>query len=435
MIKEKIAVIGAGISGLSASLLLSKKYEVHLFEQNNYLGGHTRTKIIEEKNQKYNIDTGFIVFNEQNYPDLVNFFKYLKINTENSNMSFSVSMDLPKIEYCSNILKSLLTQKKNFFALKFWLFFFEIFTLYNQCKKINSLKNIDDSTLEDFLNEFNYSKEIRDFHIYPIVSSIWSCDVNEVKKFPLISFINFFNNHKLFNLIKRPKWKFVKGGSKKYIDAIISKNLFNYKINKKVIKIIRNNKNITIIFNNNKKIIFNKIILAVHADQILKILDKPTNEESNILSKFKYSKNHAYLHSDTNFMPRSKFIWSSWNFLNNNKNNISFSLTYWMNLLQNIKSQKNYFVSINPFETPTKYYDKTIFEHPIFNLETLSAQKKIKKIQGIQNTWYCGSYCGYGFHEDGIQSAVYVAQNLGIDIPWQRLSNYYSRLQFDKNDR
>jgi len=430
MKREKIAIVGSGISGISSSLFLSKKYEVHLFEKNDYLGGHTRTKTLEEKNILYDIDTGFIVYNENNYPDLVKLFEYLNIDTHNSNMSFSISIKDPEFEYGSKNFNSLFAQKKHLFSVHFLLLLKEIIKLYNHCKKISLLKNLDEYTVEDFLVKFNYSKKIKDLHIYPMISSIWSCDRGDVQKFPLISFINFFNNHRLFNFINRQQWKFVKGGSHRYIQAIVSKNLFNYEINKCVKKVIRNINNITIIFNDGKKFVADKIILATHADQALKVLDKPSQNEIKILSKFQYSRNHAYLHSDETLMPKLKATWSSWNFQGKGNKDRSFSLTYWMNLLQNLQSQKNFFLSINPLEIPNHCHDKTIFEHPIFSLETLSAQKKINNIQGNSNTWFCGSYCGYGFHEDGIQSAVYVAGLLGVKIPWNRSSNFYNRLQF-----
>ena len=429
MEKEKIAIIGSGISGLSLSFFLSKKYDIHLFEKNNNLGGHTRTKKIQVNNNIYDIDTGFIVFNNQNYPELVNFFKYLNIETHKSKMSFSISIKNPEFEYGSQIY-SLFAQKKNFFSINFWSLLKDILKLYNHCKNISNLNELQNYTLEEFLIKYNYSKIIRDFHIYPMISSIWSCDKDNVKNFPLISFINFFNNHKLFNLINRQEWKHVKGGSHKYIESIVKKKLFSYKINKYVKKIIREKDKITIAFNNNEKFTVNKVILATHADQALKILDKPSDNEINILSKFKYSKNYACLHSENNLMPKRKSIWSSWNFLGSKNNINSFSLTYWMNLLQNLNSKTNFFVSINPFETPKHYYDKTIFEHPIFNLETLSAQKKINEIQGYKNTWFCGSYCGYGFHEDGIQSSAYIANLLNVNLPWKKSANHFTRLQF-----
>ena len=430
MKRKKIAVVGSGISGISASLFLSKKYDVYLFEKNNYLGGHTRTKTLELNNTLYDIDTGFIVFNDNNYPDLVKLFEYLNIDTHNSNMSFSISIQDPEFEYGSNNLNSLFAQKKNLISLHFWLLLVEIIKLYNHCKKISFLKNLDEYTVEDFLVRFNYSNNIKNLHVYPMISSIWSCDKKLVQKLPLISFINFFNNHRLFNFRNRQQWKYVKGGSHKYIQAIVSKNLFNYKVNKCVKKILRNKDKITIIFDDNERFIVDKIVLATHADQALNLLEAPSQDELQILSNFKYSKNYAYLHSDNTFMPRRKATWSSWNFQGQKNDDQSFSLTYWMNLLQNLSSKKNFFLSVNPLNIPNYCYDKTTFEHPIFSLETLSSQKKIKEIQGKINTLFCGSYCGYGFHEDGIQSAAYVADLLGVKIPWDRPLNFLNRLQF-----
>lgn len=432
MEKEKIAVIGSGISGISASLFLSQKYKIYLFEKNNYLGGHTRTKTIEENKKIHNIDTGFIVFNNDNYPDFVKFLEYLNIETENSNMSFSVSIKNPEFEYGSNNLKSIFVQKKNIFSINFWNLLIEIIIFYNKCKKIQSSKILHDYTLEDFLKKNNYSKNIRDFHIYPMLSSIWSCNKNEIQKFPLVLFINFFNNHKLFNLKKRHQWKYIKGGSFKYIESILNKKLFKYETNKNVKKLIRKKNKITIIFDNNEFFDVDKIIIATHANQALNLLDNPSNDEYNILSKFKYTKNIAYLHSDNKYMPKRKEVWSSWNFLGEKKDDHSFSLTYWMNLLQKLNTEKNYFVSINPKQTPKQFYNKILFEHPIFNLETLEAQKKINSIQGYNNTWYCGSYCGFGFHEDSIQSSAYVADLLNANLPWKRPKDFFNRLQFVK---
>ena len=429
MKKEKIAVIGSGISGISASYFLSKKYDVYLFEKNNYLGGHTRTKTIKEHNNYYNIDTGFIVFNNNNYPDLLKFFELLKVDIGDSNMSFSISIKDPEFEYGSH-LKSVFAQKKNLFSLSFWLLIKDIIKIYNCCKKIESNKDLEKYTIDEFLNSHGYSDFLRNYHIYPMISSIWSCDKNRVKNFPLISFVNFFNNHSLFNFFNRPKWKFVKGGSHQYIKKIISMNLFKNETNKEIIKILRTDTKISLIINNDAQFVVDKIVLATHADQALNLLENPSSKEFEILSKFNYSKNYAYLHSDKRFMPKRKKTWSSWNFLGKTTSEENFSLTYWMNLLQNLNTKKNYFVSINPFDIPSDCYDEAIFEHPVFDLKTLSAQKRIKEIQGNMNTWFCGSYCGYGFHEDGIQSAAYISNLLGVSLPWNRSSNFINRLHF-----
>ena len=430
MNKPKIAIIGSGISGLSASYFLSKKFDVHLFEKNNILGGHTRTiNFKDANNNNLSIDTGFIVFNNDTYPDLLSFFNALKVDIENSDMSFSVACELPFFEYGGSNLNSLFAQRKNIFSIKFFLLLLEIKKFYKICKNLN-YHNIDENvTIDYFLSKNNFSKKIADYHIYPLISSIWSSNVEEVKSFPLKYFLNFFNNHGLFNLTKRPQWKFVSGGSYQYVNALINKNLFSFSTNFSIKKIIRKDAKIYLIDSNNIKHIFDKLIFATHADQIINLLDSPSEEEINIFSSFKYTKNKAYLHTDEKCMPINKRAWSSWNFLQDiNKN--QFSLTYWMNNLQNIDSLNNYFVSINPNKEVKNIIDYTTFGHPIFNSETLNAQKKLGKIQGIQNTFYCGSYCGYGFHEDGIQSAAYIAEKLEINLPWKRNNNFVSRLSY-----
>ena len=430
MNKKKIAIIGSGISGLSASLFLSNKYDVHLFEKNKTLGGHTRTINFKDNFEDVlSIDTGFIVFNNDNYPDLVSFFKHLNIEVANSEMSFSVSCQSPSFEYGGKNLNSLFAQRKNIFSIKFLSLLLEIKKFYNFGKNLNK-NDIDEQTsVEEFLKKNNFSNAICDYHIYPLISSIWSSNITDVKQFPLTSFINFFNNHGLFNISKRPQWKFVVKGSNSYIEALIKKNLFIFNTNFKIKKIIRDNDKIIIIDNDNNEQVFHNIIFATHANQIINLLDNPTMEEIDIFSKFQYTKNRAYLHTDENFMPKNKIAWSSWNFLQDVKKN-QFSLTYWMNRLQKIDKIKNYFVSINPSYKPNSIIDSHIFEHPVFNLETINAQKKLGKMQGLENTFYCGSYCGYGFHEDGIQSAAYIATKLGVDLPWKRDVNYKNRLPY-----
>ena len=426
--KKKIAIIGSGISGLSAAFLLSNKFDVSLYEKERNLGGHTRTVNFNENNKKLSIDMGFIVFNEKNYPDLTSFFKELEIITENSNMSFSVSNKSLDFEYGGSNFNSLFGQRKNLFSIKFYMLIFEIIKLYKKSKKLDiEDDNKNNITIEEFLIKNNFSIKLRELHIYPMISSIWSVNKRDVKKFPLLSFINFFSNHGLFDLKNRPQWKFVANGSYTYIDALIKRDLFHYEINSRIKKIVRNKNNIEIISENNEKKYFDKIVIATHADQALEIINLPSAEEKLLLSCFKYSKNKAFLHNDENFMPKRKKIWSSWNFLSQIEND-NFSLTYWMNKLQNINNSKNYFVTINPDRIPKKIIDKTTFEHPIFTIETHQAQKKLNKIQGISNTYYCGSYFGYGFHEDGIQSATKVAEILDVKLPWKRSKNFIDRI-------
>ena len=429
MIKKKLAVIGSGISGLSAAYLLSKKYDVCLFEKNKKLGGHTRTIYFNEKNIKLAVDTGFIVFNENNYPDLVNFFKLLNVKYENSNMSFSVSAKNPNMEYSGKNLISLFSDIKNLFSIKFLFMLNEINNFYKKCNQIKIDDKLANMTLKDFLDSNNFSNYLKKYHIMPMASSIWSSNVKDIENFPLILFINFFKNHGLFKLKNRPEWKFVTGGSNEYIKKIISLNLFVNKTNVEIKSIERKSEKVKIFDINNIAYEFDKLVLAIHPDQVLKILKKPTPEEFEILSTFKYSKNTAFLHKDSNFMPNHKLAWSSWNFIENIENKDKFMLTYWMNKLQKLPTKTDYFVTINPSNKPIGVIDNTTFEHPIFNLQTLKAQKKISTIQGSLNTYYSGSYLGYGFHEDGIQASAHVCKLLGVSLPWLRDNKFYNRLQ------
>ena len=315
--KKKIAVIGSGISGISASYFLSSKYDVHLFEKNNYLGGHTRTvKVPTDK--ELPIDTGFIVFNDSNYPDLIKFFDHLDVQTMNSDMSFAVSDINYNIEYAGKNLKSLFAQYKNIFNINFLKMIYEIYRFYKLCKNTNLDKITNNYTIEDFIHKNNFSSYLQKLHIYPLISSIWSTNQKDVNNFPLKLFLNFFNNHGLFNFKDRPQWKFVKGGSNSYIEKIIEINKFNFSLNTKIDKIIRSENNIKII-KNDEEIVFDFIIIATHADQALQIINNPSNNEKEILSKFEYTKNKAYLHSDRSMMPKNIKTWSSWNFIKSEK--------------------------------------------------------------------------------------------------------------------
>ena len=425
--KKKIAIIGSGISGLTAAYFLSKKYDVYLYEKNKRLGGHTRTLYVEEKPKIIPIDTGFIVFNLKNYPDLTKFFETLKIDFRDSDMSFAVSNDKPNIEYSGKNFFTLFANINNFFSLSFYKMIFEIKRLYSICDQID-INNINSKkTLNEFLNKNNFSDYLKKYHILPMISSIWSSNIEDVKNFPLLTFINFFKNHSLFKFKNRPQWKYVFGGSNEYIKKLIQLKTFKYYTNTKILKIIRDNNKIEIFDNYNNKFMFDKLIFATHADQVLPLLNNPTEKELNIFNKFKYSSNSAYLHTDSSLMPISKYAWSSWNFLNRSKNK-KFVLTYWMNLLQKLPTNTNYFVTINPSKEPKNIINETIFDHPIYSLDTLKAQKEVMNIQGLNNTYFCGSYLGYGFHEDGIQSAAHISNLLDCDLPWKRDKNFYNRL-------
>jgi len=406
----KIAVIGSGISGLSAAYYLSKKHKVDLFEKEDHFGGHSFTIEIEYekiKSKKIAVDIGFIVFNELTYPHLINFFKENKIQIEKSNMSFSVSVKNSSIEYCGKGINGFFSNRSNLLNIKFIKMFMEILSFY---KRSNNLKQIEkNKTLGKYLVEQKLSKYFIDYHIIPMVSAIWSMPAHKASELPLRFFIKFFQNHGLFKIRNRPQWYTVSNRSRAYVNKVLEtisgEHYKNYPIN----KIQRNTSGIKIYYGKKNEFFdYEKAIIATHADQALKLIENPTVMEKKILSNFQYKKNIAVIHSDDNFMPKNKKAWSSWNSIIDNKNLEHSSVTYWLNLLQNLKIDKNIFLTLNPFlEIPeNKIYKKVNFTHPSYDKNLLENQSQLRVIQNKDNILYCGSYFGNGFHEDGIKSSL-----------------------------
>ena len=410
----KIAVIGSGISGLSAAYFLSKRHKVDLFEKDDHFGGHSYTVDVEyEKNKKISVDVGFIVFNHQTYPNLINFFKENEIEIEKSNMSFSVSVKDTSIEYCGNGLNGIFANKKNLFNIKFLKMFLDIMSFY---KKSSNLKNLDTKeTLGNYLKKQKLSKFFIDYHLIPMVSAIWSMPPQESSTMPLKFFLNFFQNHGLFKLKNRPQWYTVKNRSRTYVNKILSKISGEYYKNYKINKIKRETNSIKIYYGDHSEFFdYEKIVLAIHADDALSLIDNPLKGENEILSNFNYKKNIAILHTDENVMPKNKKIWSSWNSKVDSKNINKNSVTYWLNLLQNLNINKNIFLTLNPFIKidEKKIIKKIDFTHPYYNQETLVNQKKLNLIQNKKNILFCGSYFGFGFHEDGIKSSIEMVKHI-----------------------
>ena len=407
----KIAVIGSGISGLSAAYYLSKKFKVDLFEQEDYFGGHSYTYDIKNQKKTIPVDLGFIVFNELTYPNLLNFFKELEVPFEKSDMSFAVSIQGSNIEYGGRGLKAIFANKSNIFNFNFVKMIIEIISFYKNAPLLIK-NNLDGETLGSYLDKSNFSKYLVEYHIIPMVAAIWSMPFSKAKEIPLKLFLNFFINHGLFKLRNRPQWYTVTGRSRTYVKKVLNKISGEIFKNYKVISVNRNENNVRIKIGEDY-LDYDHIVLASHADQSLKMLDKPTEEEQRILSKFKYVSNQAVLHSDEKLMPKKKLAWSSWNSISNGKQT---SVTYWLNNLQNLKSDNNFFLTLNPFCEINKesIIKKINFTHPHFNSDTLKHQKSLFSLQGKKRTWYCGSYFGYGFHEDGIKSTINLMKNFKI---------------------
>ena len=413
----KIGVIGSGVSGLVSALTLQEKFEVSLFEKNSKLGGHSNTVTIEQENNKYSVETGFIVLNDKNYPIFTSLLKHLNIGVNNSSMSFSVSVDKGQFEYSSSYI-GLLGQTKNIIDPKYWGMLRDINYFYN-----NALKDVkdcpDNETLGQFLKRFNYSNKFIDYHLVPMTASIWSCPTKSILNFPIKSLLVFFENHKLLNIYNRPKWSTVNKGSREYVKKIQSLLKGKIYTNAKVNKISKSKEGIRVHYQDGIKT-FDKVILACHADQSSEILIENFSEEANLLKDFKYQKNTSILHSDINFMPKRKSVWSSWNYITETGNSGNLSITYWMNELQGINSSKPILLSLNPkiLPNPDLIYGQYSYSHPILDNNAINIQKKLSSIQGKNNLWFCGAWTGFGFHEDGVKSAVEIANSHNIDLPW-----------------
>ena len=404
----KIAVIGSGISGLSAAYFLSKKHKVDLFEKEDRFGGHSHTLDILSDNQnkkKIRADIGFIVFNKQTYPNLINFFDEIGVEIEKSNMSLSFLVKEKDLEYSGKGIRGVFSCKKNLLNTNFIKMFYEIIKFYNKSSKLDDID--ENLNLGSFLQKEKMSDFFINYHILPMVSAIWSMPPDNAKNMPIKFFLKFFQNHGLFKFKDRPQWYTVKNRSIEYVNKVIKKisgeHFKNYKIN----KVTRSDNAARVFYGGESEYFeYDKVVIATHADEALSIIDEPSNDEKDILSNFKYKKNLAVIHSDETVMPQKKINWSAWNtFVSENNDS---SVTYWLNLLQNLNIEKNIFLTLNPhFNIDEKLViDKIQFSHPYYDHHTLKNQKKLDLLQNKQNILFCGSYHGYGFHEDGIKSTL-----------------------------
>ena len=411
----KIAIIGSGISGLTSAYVLNKKYDVSIYEKNDYLGGHTHTHKIAENSKAFNIDSGFIVYNENTYPNFIKLLDLLKVERQHSTMGFSVKTSYKDFEYSGNSIWSIFAKKSNLFN-PYFLNMLTSVLRFNRTS-INDLNNIDPSTsLIDYLKSKKFSNYFIKYYVVPMAAAIWSTSPKMILKMPALFFIKFFNNHGLLQIKNRPQWWVIKNGSKQYVKKIIEQFNGTIHLNTPVKKVIRN-KNHVIIETKAKSEVFDAVIFATHSDQSLKLLNDISNNEKNILSKIKYQKNTALIHTDTSVLPKRKHAWSSWNYLLNKDNN-TVTLTYNMNILQSLNTSKTYCVTINDCDliNKDKIIKKIDYEHPLFTKDTIEAQYNKNLINGVNNTYFCGAYWGNGFHEDGVNSALDVCKKFGMEL-------------------
>ena len=437
--KKKVAIIGAGISGIGAAWLLSKKHDVTVFEADQHFGGHANTVDVMTPDGSIPVDTGFIVCNDRNYPNFLELLNKLNISPHPTEMSFGVSMDKGSFEYAgSSNLSSLFAQRQNIIRPRFWRMISSIIKFYKESSIINP-REAQNITLRDYLDQNKYHNSFLRDHILPMAAAVWSTPSNKVGDFPLSSFLRFCQNHGLLQVKDRPQWFTISGGSCEYVKAIIDQTDANFKNNSPIQSIVRIENGVSVTVAGGKSEQFDRILIATHANTALKMLKDADPVEKSILSAFKYAKNEAVLHSDVRFMPKRKRAWSSWNYIQNDSTNEdNLSVTYWMNKLQPLATKTPLFVTLNPhaeLDSKLVHYKK-YYDHPIFDLSTLKAQKKLLDIMGHRNIWYAGAHFGYGFHEDGLQSGLFAAEQLGgTKRPWDipGMNNRILALDCDKN--
>jgi uncharacterized protein len=413
----KIAVIGAGAAGLGAAWLLSRHHEVVVYERESRFGGHACTV---DASGGRPVDVGFIVFNERNYPNLVALFEHLGVPTEASDMSFAVSLDGGRFEYGSS-LAGLVAQRRNMVRPSFLRMTHDILRFNRLAPELLERCEDLDFTIGDFVEGAGLSAAFRDRYLVPMAACIWSTPLGRMLDYPAQSFVRFFSNHGLLTIGPQLAWRTVSGGSRSYVERIATPLRQRARLATPASAIRRGPDGADVRDAGGHWDRFDKIILACHADQALELLVDADARERDLLGRFAYSSNEVWLHADATLMPRRRQVWSSWNYVAESKDRDQpVSVTYWMNRLQNLQENQPLFVSVNPGRTPAAAMQRFTFEHPMYDAAAIRAQRELHSIQGVRDTYFCGSYCGYGFHEDALSAGLDVAEQLGVRRPWRK---------------
>ena len=424
----EVAVIGSGIAGLGAAWLLSKKYRVTLYEKESRLGGHTNTVRVNYGGREIAVDTGFIVYNEANYPNLVQLFAHLDVRTHATDMSFSVSLDRGRFEYLGGEWSGLLAQPANLLRPAYWRMLADCLRFFREAPLLlASPQGTADPTLGDYLDTAGYSRSFIEDHLLPMGAAIWSVPTARMRDFPARSFVRFFANHGLLQATRRPQWRTVTGGAGEYVRKIMAALPGTVRLAAPVVSVRPDGAGVLVRDARGGARRFDRVVIAAHADQALAMLESPTAQERRVLGAVSYQPNLAVLHRDAALMPRRRSAWASWNYIaerdaarGDTKGPRGASVTYWMNRLQKLDPSCPLFVSLNPLRAPRDELTVAAFEyhHPAFDAATLAAQGELASIQGVHNIWFCGSWCGFGFHEDALASGLACAEALGVRRPW-----------------
>jgi predicted NAD/FAD-binding protein len=413
IMKKKVAVIGTGIAGMGCAHHLNDYFDLTLFEQNDYVGGHTNTIVLNEDGKDIFVDTGFMVFNYKTYPHLCKLFKDIGAPVKKTNMSFSVQHVPTGLEYCGSGLSGLFAQRKNIFNLRFIRLLSAISSFNNIGPKVLANENFPEMTLGEFMYDYGFGEDMLWKYLIPMSSAVWSTPMEKMLDFPVTTLIRFFYNHGFLGLNTQHQWYTLINGSQSYREILIKPFREKIRCNCEIVKAVRKYDQTVLQFRDGKEEAFHSVIFACHADQSLKILGDPTPLEKGLLSAFKYQENMAVLHTDESVMPRTKRAWCSWNFRMENKQHAT--TIYWMNKLQQVSEKNNYFVSINPIPgsiKKEKIIREILYEHPLFDLFAINAQKRLHELNKKGPFYFCGSYFKYGFHEDAYASAVSLSKKI-----------------------
>jgi uncharacterized protein len=413
---KKIAIIGAGISGLSAGHYLSRKYEVSLFEKDSRLGGHTHTINVDSSIGRLPVDTGFIVHNTRTYPNLIRLLSELGVETQASDMSFSVSHTKTDFEYSSRGTNGFFAQRSNFLSPKHYFLLKEILRFNRQSLELLDDPQGDNITLGEYMDAKRFGQRFREFYLYPMASAVWSTSLEKILDFPAATLIRFFDNHGMLGVNTNPEWRVIKGGSNTYIEPLTAPFKERIFTGQNLLAVTRTDAAVKLTFDD-KQLWFDEVVFACHGDQILPLLPEATQTERDVLQNFQTNRNETVLHTDSKILPRNQKARASWNYQVNETSLSATTLTYHMNRLQSLPVKEDYCVSLNTNGAIDKstVLRNLVYHHPLYTREAIQAQKRWSEISGKNHTHFCGAYWFYGFHEDGLNSALRVAQALGID--------------------
>ena len=419
---QRIAVVGAGISGLASAWLLSRRHQVTLFEAGNYLGGHTNTVDVTLEGKTHPVDTGFLVFNEKTYPNLIAMFALLGVDSVETEMSFAVSLENPDLEWAGSNLATVFGQKRNLVRRQFWAMLSDILRFNRESVAWLATHPDNQRSLRDFLGAGRYSSAFADWYLLPMAAAIWSCPTGQMLDMPLATFIRFCSNHGLLQVFDRPLWRTVKGGGREYVNKI-AEQLDDIRLACPVAAITREGKGLCVHHAAGSEF-FDQVVLACHSDQALTLLGQTASApQREVLAAVRYQSNRAVLHTDPALLPRDRKLWSAWNYFagNGEPGEQPVAVSYLINRLQPLPFATPVVVTLNPAREPeaTKVIAEFDYAHPIFDGPAIAAQQKLAGIQGEGGIWLAGAWGSYGFHEDGLKSALLVANGLGVRAPWQ----------------